>query len=58
MYSETAHPQDDALCAEGLDISPEISTVSPSCYKCDVSKLIIAAVRSQGAIVKGAKLLK
>ena len=27
--------------------------MSPSCYNCDVSKLIIAAVRSQGAIVKG-----
>ena len=27
--------------------------MSPSCYNCDVSKLIIAAVRSQGAVVKG-----
>ena len=30
-----------------------LNTVSPSCYNCDVSKLIIAAVRSQGAVVKG-----
>ena len=30
-----------------------LKIVSPSCYNCDVSKLIIAAVRSQGAVVKG-----
>ena len=27
-----------------------LNTVSPLCYNCDVSKLIMAAVRSQGAI--------